>query len=156
MIRRATLLPMQKRSIQRGRPVGTTTFDSHLAQAFGGAVRARRTAYGIAQETLANLAGIERSHTGKIERGEHMPTLAIVFRLARALGCSAAELIAATEAEAKAKAKAHETSEADLTSPTLKKKITPSDTPGVGLNDDLHCLAKRRRSNRVERRGRRP
>lgn len=118
MIYRSTLLPMQKRPLQRGRPVGTTTFDSHLAQAFGGAVRARRTAYGIAQETLANLAGIERSHTGKIERGEHMPTLAIVFRLARALGCSAAELIAATEAEAKAQ----EASEADLASPTPPKK----------------------------------
>jgi transcriptional regulator with XRE-family HTH domain len=89
-----------------------------LAQAFGSAVRARRTAYGIAQETLANQAGIERSHTGKIERGEHMPTLAIVFRLARALGCSAAELIAATEAEATA----DETSEADLASPSRQKK----------------------------------
>jgi predicted transcriptional regulator len=27
----------------------------------------------MAQESLAHLAGIERSHMGKIERGEHMP-----------------------------------------------------------------------------------
>lgn len=45
-----------------------------------------RTEDGIAQETLAHLAGIERSHMGKIERGEDMPTLALVFKIARALG----------------------------------------------------------------------
>ncbi len=98
---RATLQAMQKRLVQRGRPAGATTFDSDLAQAFGRAVRARRLAEGIAQESLALMAGIERSHTGKIERGVHMPSLAIVFRLAQALGCSAADLIAATEAQAR-------------------------------------------------------
>lgn len=64
---------MQKRGIQRGRPTGATTFEAAPAQAFGAAVRAVRTEDGIAQETLAHLAGIERSHMGKIERGEHMP-----------------------------------------------------------------------------------
>ena len=88
---------MQKRSIQRGRPAGATTFEAEPAQAFGAAVRALRTEQGVAQETLANLAGIERSHMGKIERGEHMPTLAIILKIARALGCSAADLMTATE-----------------------------------------------------------
>ncbi|ALO39307.1 transcriptional regulator [Alcaligenes faecalis] len=84
---------MQKRTVQRGRPAGSTTFDAELAQAFGVAVRALRTERGIAQETLANLAGIERSHMGKIERGEHAPTLAIIFKIARALDCSTAVLM---------------------------------------------------------------
>ena len=88
---------MQKRSIQRGRPTGATTFEAEPAQAFGAAVRALRTEQGVAQETLANLAGIERSHMGKIERGEHMPTLAIILKIARALGCSSADLMTATE-----------------------------------------------------------
>ena len=88
---------MQKRSIQRGRPAGATTFEAEPAQAFGAAVRAARTEQGVAQETLAYLAGIERSHMGKIERGEHMPTLAIILKIARALGCSAADLMTATE-----------------------------------------------------------
>ncbi|AAM37029.1 helix-turn-helix domain-containing protein [Xanthomonas citri pv. citri] len=88
---------MQKQPMQRGRPVGSTTFDAELAQAFGAAVRAARTEQGIGQETLANLAAVERSHMGKIERGEHLPTLAIIFKIARALGCSVAELMAATE-----------------------------------------------------------
>ncbi|WP_137891277.1 helix-turn-helix transcriptional regulator [Ramlibacter sp. 2FC] len=89
---------MQKRAIQRGRPTGATTFESAPALAFGAAVRATRTEDGIAQETLAHLAGIERSHMGKIERGEHMPTLALVFKIARALGRSAGELMLETEA----------------------------------------------------------
>jgi transcriptional regulator with XRE-family HTH domain len=88
---------MQKRSIQRGRPVGATTFEAEPAQAFGAAVRALRTEQGVAQETLAHLADIERSHMGKIERGEHMPTLAIILKIARALGCSSADLMTATE-----------------------------------------------------------
>ncbi len=90
---------MQKRSVQPGRPAGATTFDAELAQAFGAAVRALRMERGIAQESLANLAGIERSHMGKVERGAHMPTLAIIFKIASALGCSTTMLMAATESQ---------------------------------------------------------
>ena len=53
---------------------------------------------GIAQEALANMAGVERSHMGKIERGEHMPTLAMILKIANALGRSSAELMLETEA----------------------------------------------------------
>ena len=62
-----------KRSIRRGRPLGSKTADPVLAVAFGTAVRSTRTTRGIAQEALAHLARIERSHVDKIERGEHMP-----------------------------------------------------------------------------------
>ena len=41
----------------------------------------------ITQETLVNLADLERLHMGKIECGEHAPTLAIIFKIAKALGC---------------------------------------------------------------------
>lgn len=92
-----TLSLMQKREIQRGRPPGTTTYDPSLAGAFGHAVRSARIERKIAQETLANKAGVERSHMGKIERGEHLPTLALIFRIAGALGCSVASLMEATE-----------------------------------------------------------
>src|SRR3546814_5054574 len=43
-------------------------------------------------------AGVERSHLGKIERGEHQPNLGLVLKIAVTLDCSAAELLAATEA----------------------------------------------------------
>ena len=89
---------MQKRAIQRGRPIGATTFDGAPAQAFGAAVRAARTEDGIAQETLAHMAGVERSHMGKIERGEHMPTLVMILKIAGALGRSSGELMLETEA----------------------------------------------------------
>jgi len=88
---------MQKRSIQRGRPTGTTTYEAEPAIAFGAVVREERTNQGIAQEMLANLAGIERSHMGKIERGEHMPTLSLILKIARALKCSSAHLMKLTE-----------------------------------------------------------
>ena len=88
---------MQKRTVQRGRPVGSTTYEPGPALAFGQAVRAARMEQGMAQEELAALAEIERSHMGKSERGEHMPTLALILRIAVALNRSAADLIAATE-----------------------------------------------------------
>ena len=88
---------MQKRTVQRGRPAGSTTHDAELAHAFGAAVRALRMERGIAQESLAHQAGIERSHMGKIERGEHMPTLAIIFKIAGALECSTAVLMSEAE-----------------------------------------------------------
>lgn len=88
---------MQKRPIQRGRPTGTTTYEAEPAIAFGAAVREERTHQGIAQETLAHLSGIERSHMGKIERGEHMPTLSLILKIARGLNCSSAHLMALTE-----------------------------------------------------------
>lgn len=40
---------------------------------------------GMSQEELASLARIERSHVGKLERGEHLPNLLLIFRLAVAL-----------------------------------------------------------------------
>lgn len=97
---------MQKRTVQRGRPVGSTTYEPEPALAFGQAVRAARMEQGMAQEELASLADIERSHMGKIERGEHMPTLALIFRISVALNRSAADLIAATEEHMRAKPKA--------------------------------------------------
>jgi transcriptional regulator with XRE-family HTH domain len=90
---------MQKRSVQPGRPAGVTTFDAELAKAFGAAIRALRKERGIAQESLASLASIERSHVGKIERGEHLPTLALIFKIAGALDCSTAVLMTATETQ---------------------------------------------------------
>jgi transcriptional regulator with XRE-family HTH domain len=57
-----------------------------------------RTEDGFAQETLTHIAGVERSHMGKIERGEHMPTLVVILKIAKALGRSSGELMLETEA----------------------------------------------------------
>lgn len=70
---------------KRGRPSGARTFDPAPALAFGAALRERRLAAGLSQEQLANAAQVERSHMGKIERGEHMPNLVLILRIAEAL-----------------------------------------------------------------------
>lgn len=80
-----------------GRPVGATTYEAEPAIAFGKAERAARVARQISQEELATRAGIERSHMGKIERGQHMPTLALILRVSIALNDSAANLMTAAE-----------------------------------------------------------
>lgn len=89
---------MQKQAIQRPRPTGATTFEVAPALAFGAAARALRTEDRIAHEMLAHLAGIERSRKRMLERGEHMPTLALILKIARSLERSAGELLLETEA----------------------------------------------------------
>lgn len=76
-----------------GRPQGAKTFDPAPALAFGSAVKARRLELGISQETLAGAAQVERSHIGKVERGEHMPNFVLILRLARALSMTPGEFV---------------------------------------------------------------
>jgi transcriptional regulator with XRE-family HTH domain len=73
------------RKPKRGRPVGAKTFDPAPALAFGETIRGVRLELGLSQEELANSAQVERSHMGKIERGEHLPNLVLILRLAKAL-----------------------------------------------------------------------
>jgi len=57
------------------------------------AVRARRTEMGLSQEALADYAEIDRSHMGKIERGERNVTILNVIRIATAMNCAPSELL---------------------------------------------------------------
>ena len=59
----------------------------------GAAVRARRMALALSQETLADAAGIDRSHMGKIERGERNVTFLNILRIATALHCKPSDLL---------------------------------------------------------------
>ena len=60
----------------------------------GSAIRRARTSAGLSQEALADLAELDRSHMGKIERGERNVTLLNLRRIAVALNTSAAKLLA--------------------------------------------------------------
>lgn len=62
-------------------------------QRLGAAVRARRLARQISQEALADLAGVDRSHMGKIERGERNVTFLNISRIAGALACLPSDLL---------------------------------------------------------------
>ena len=66
---------------------------SEESLAFGRMVRLYRGKAGYSQEELANRAGIHRTYIGGIERGERNPTLAMVHRLAGALGIPPSQLL---------------------------------------------------------------
>ena len=59
----------------------------------GQVIRTRRIELDLSQESLAHLAGIDRSHMGKIERGERNVTLLNVKRIADALKVSPSVLL---------------------------------------------------------------
>jgi transcriptional regulator with XRE-family HTH domain len=63
------------------------------AEAFGAIVRRLRTKRSLTQEKLAELADLNVSYIGFLERGENVPTLTIVLNLARALDVHAADLV---------------------------------------------------------------
>lgn len=61
----------------------------------GEAIRqARKDHAGMSQEALADAAGIDRSHMGKIERGQMNVTLLNIARIAKAIGCKPSDLLA--------------------------------------------------------------
>lgn len=65
--------------------------DSDLVR-FGAAVRTRRLALAMSQEALADYAGIDRSHMGKLERGERNVSFLNILRIAKAIQCKPSDL----------------------------------------------------------------
>ena len=64
-----------------------------LLEPLGAVIRANRKEVGLSQEALADAAGIDRSHMGKIERGERNVTLLNLCRIAKALETKASVLL---------------------------------------------------------------
>ncbi|MEA9658000.1 helix-turn-helix transcriptional regulator [Xanthomonas campestris pv. raphani] len=64
-----------------------------LASAFGVVLRDLRRRTGLTQEELGFEAGLERNFVSMLELGQRQPSLASVFKLARALGISAPQLV---------------------------------------------------------------
>ncbi|PUA19506.1 helix-turn-helix domain-containing protein [Glaciimonas sp. PCH181] len=58
----------------------------------GVAIRARRIALALSQEALADYAEVDRSHMGKIERGERNVTFLNIVRIAEAIQCKPSDL----------------------------------------------------------------
>ncbi|MEQ5675615.1 helix-turn-helix domain-containing protein [Providencia stuartii] len=61
--------------------------------AFGEKVRKKRQEKGLSQEALADLAGIDRSYMGHIERGDQNITLTKIHQIADALEIPVVNLI---------------------------------------------------------------
>jgi transcriptional regulator with XRE-family HTH domain len=71
------------------------------AVAFGKVLRRLRKEAGLTQEQLGLEADLRRTYVSILELGQQQPTLMTILKLAPALNCSAAALVAAVEAEIK-------------------------------------------------------
>jgi transcriptional regulator with XRE-family HTH domain len=67
--------------------------DERALEAFGKAVRARRTALDLSQEKLAELAELHRTYVADIERGSRNVSLLNILRLAAALEAAPGDLM---------------------------------------------------------------
>lgn len=67
--------------------------DAGYLLAIGTAVRSYRKEQGFSQEALAHMTGIDRSHMGKIERGERNLSILNLIRIAEALQCTPSKLL---------------------------------------------------------------
>lgn len=63
-------------------------------QRFGDVLRRLRSERGLSQERLAEAANLTADYIGFVERGENVPTLTVILKLARALNVDAGELLA--------------------------------------------------------------
>ena len=66
--------------------------DDDFLKWFGGRLREIRHQEGLSQEQLAELAGIDRTYVGGVERGERNLSILNVKKLADALGINLKEL----------------------------------------------------------------
>lgn len=71
---------------------------TELMKALGVAVKTARVRLGLSQEGLADRAQLDRSYMSQIERGIKNATLASIYRIAKALGIDASDLVRRMEA----------------------------------------------------------
>jgi transcriptional regulator with XRE-family HTH domain len=68
------------------------TQDAPVFRAAAAEIKARRGQLNISQEELAHRAGVHRSFVARLEVAETQPSLAVLFRLADALGADVGEM----------------------------------------------------------------
>jgi transcriptional regulator with XRE-family HTH domain len=68
-----------------------------LQQTFGNVIRRRRQELKLGQESLADKAGLHRTHVSLLERGKRMPSLLVIKKLAAALETTMASLMGEIE-----------------------------------------------------------
>ncbi len=59
---------------------------------FGTTIRIRREVFGYSQRELAALVGVKASHIAYLENGKRLPSLGLLFRLAKELNVRPAKL----------------------------------------------------------------
>lgn len=71
--------------------------NKHACYRFGQSVRRLREEVGYSQEKLAERANLSRSYIGEVERGEVVPSLLTLGKIAEALELRLSELIVHSE-----------------------------------------------------------
>jgi transcriptional regulator with XRE-family HTH domain len=69
--------------------------DVQTLLAVGTAIRSLRKDKGLSQEELSHRSSIDRSHMGRIERGERNLTMLNLVRISRGLECPASDILKA-------------------------------------------------------------
>lgn len=69
------------------------------AELVGQVLQEYRGRSGLSQEVLSGLAGLDRTHYSKIERGQRMPTIETLFKIAQAIGVCPSDIIKSIEEE---------------------------------------------------------
>jgi len=72
--------------------------DAQLATRLGQELKKRRTARGWSQAALAERVGVSTDYVSLLERGERLPAVNVLVRLAFALGASTDELLGLEQA----------------------------------------------------------
>lgn len=64
-----------------------------IKQKFGKRLKELRLQKGLSQETLANIADLDRTYIPSIEKGERNVSITVIEKLANALGVALTDLI---------------------------------------------------------------
>ena len=77
----------------------TSASRGSFSRVFSQILRRRRLDRGLSQEALSELAEVDRTYVGLLERGKRSPGLEVAKRLATGLGVPLTDLIAETESQ---------------------------------------------------------
>ncbi|MBS1402858.1 MAG: helix-turn-helix transcriptional regulator [Oscillospiraceae bacterium] len=67
------------------------------AKLIGQIIQEYRKKANLSQEVVSGLADLDRTHYSKIERGERMPTITTLFKIARALEIHPSDIVKTIE-----------------------------------------------------------
>ncbi len=123
-----------------GRRVQSEAETRSQIQVLAEEIRRRRKEQDLSLEALASLSGVSRSMISKIERGEAVPSTAILSRLAEALGVTFSRLMApTTEVEVLLIPASRQPVLRDEASGFLRRCLSPV-LPGRGIDWVLNTL----------------
>lgn len=70
-----------------------------IIQVFGKVLRELRVSKGVSQEKLAEYCDLDRTYISLLERGLRQPTISTIFKLAKALKVTPADIIQRVDSE---------------------------------------------------------